>query len=106
MPQLLKQKSSIFIESDVEGDWVHQVKRPQLDKGKGQMDMVFSDLEDEDAWAQYWADIHQFAGASEMIACSFEALVTLLLDWLPATRLENWESLRSEEDAEMVNGEE
>ena len=40
MPPWWKQKSSLFIESDVEGDWVHQIKWPQVDKGKGQMGMV------------------------------------------------------------------
>ena len=106
MPQQLKRKSSIFIESDVEGDWVHWVKQPQLDKGKGQMDTVFLDLEDKDTQAWYWADIYQLAEVSKTIAHSFKALVTLLLDQLPATRLENQESLGSEVDVETVNGEE
>ena len=106
MPQWPKQKSTIWIESDVEDDWVHQVKWPWLDKGKRWMDTVSLDLEDEDTWAWYQADIHQLAEVSETITRSFKALVALLSDWLPVTRLENWESLGLEEDVEMVNGEE
>ena len=43
MPQRPKQKSQLFIESDIEGDWVHWIKQPQVDKGKGRME-----TEDED----------------------------------------------------------
>ena len=77
-----------------------------MDKGKGWMETVFLDLEDRDAWAQYWVDIHRLVEANEAITHSFKALVTLLSDQLLVTRPENWESLGSEEDAEMVNGEE
>ena len=34
MPQWPKWKSQLFIGSDVEGDWVHRIKWPQVDKGK------------------------------------------------------------------------
>ena len=49
MPQHLKQKSQLFIESDVEGDWVHWVKRPWVDKGKGWMGTADLELDDEEA---------------------------------------------------------
>ena len=49
MPQQLKQKSQLFIKSDVEGDWVHQIKQLWVDKGKGRMGMADSELDDEEA---------------------------------------------------------
>ena len=54
IPQKPKQKSSLFIELDVEGDWVHHIKQPHIDKGKGQMVMIGSDAEDswDDPMAQ------------------------------------------------------
>ena len=83
MPQRPKQKSQIFIELDVEGDWVHRVKRPRVDKGKGRMGMVDSEPDDEENQAQYRADVHRLADLSEVIARSFEALVLLLVERLP-----------------------
>ena len=70
----------MFIKSDVEGDWVHRIKRLQVDKGKGQMGMADLVPEDEEAWAQYWADVHHLAESSEVITQSFEALVLLLAE--------------------------
>ena len=84
MPQQLKQKSQLFIESDVEGDWVHWIKWLLVDKGKGRMEMEDEDLDEAAAWARYQADIHQIAESNKSIARSFEALVVLLADWLPA----------------------
>ena len=78
-----KWKSSLFIKSDVEGDWVHQIKWPWVDKGKGWMGTVDSEPEDEEAWVRYQADVHCLAESSEVITCSFEALVLLLVEWLP-----------------------
>ena len=49
MPPWQKWKSSLFIELDVEGDWVHWIKWPQVDKGKGQMGTVDLEPEDEEA---------------------------------------------------------
>ena len=49
MPKWLEQKSQLFIESDVEGDWVHQIKQLQVDKGKGQMEMADLDPDEEEA---------------------------------------------------------
>ena len=68
--------------------------------------MAFSDPEDEDAQAQYQVDIHRLVELNEVIACSFEALVTLLSDWLPVLRLENPESLGLEEEVGMETAEE
>ena len=67
----------------MEGDWVHWVKRLQVDKGKGQMGMADSEPDDEEARAWYQADVHRLAELSEAITQSFEALVLLLLEWLP-----------------------
>ena len=83
MPQHLKWKSQLFIKLDVEGDWVHQVKWPWVDKGKGRMGMADSEPDDDEARAQYQADVHRLADLSEVIAWSFEALVLLLAEWLP-----------------------
>ena len=49
MPPRPKRKSQLIIESDVEGDWVHQIKWLWVDKGKGQMGMVDSEPDDEEA---------------------------------------------------------
>ena len=49
MPLCPKRKSQLFIESDMEGDWVHQIKRPWVDKGKGWMGTVDSEPDDEEA---------------------------------------------------------
>ena len=59
------------------------------------------ETEDEDpdevaAWAQYWADIRWIAELNESIACSFEALVVLLVDWLLASGTEHPEVVGSE----------
>ena len=107
MPRWPKRKSQLFIESDVEGDWVHRIKRPQVDKGKGRMEMVDEDPDEEAAQAWYWADIHQLVDLSEAIAHSFEALVVLLADWLPASRMGNPEGAGSEgeEEEEEENAE-
>ena len=51
MPQQLKQKSQLFIESDVEGDWVHWIKWLLVDKGKGWMEMEDEDLDEAAARA-------------------------------------------------------
>ena len=67
----------------MEGDWVHRIKQPQVDKGKGWMEMVDSEPDDKEAWARYRADVHRLAESSEVIAQSFEALVLLLAEWLP-----------------------
>ena len=87
MPQRPKWKSQLFIESDVEGDWVHHIKRPQVDKGKGQMGTVDSELDDEEARARYRADVHRLSELSEVITQSFEALVLLLAERLPMPML-------------------
>ena len=83
MPSQWKQKSQMFIKSDVEGDWVHQIKRPQVDKGKGQMGTADSEPDDEEAWDRYRVDVHRLVDSSEAITRSFEALVLLLVEWLP-----------------------
>ena len=77
----------MFIESDVEGDWVHRIKRPWVDKGKGWMEMVDLEPDDEEARAWYRADVHRLAESSEVITWSFEALVLLLAEWLPMPML-------------------
>ena len=100
MPQRLKQKSQLFIESDVEGDWVHWIKWPWVDKGKGRMEMEDKDLDEAAARAQYWADICWIAWSNKSIACSFEALVVLLADWLPASGTEHPEVVGSEGEEE------
>ena len=109
MPRWLKRKSQLFIESDVEGDWVHRIKRPQVDKGKGQMEMADLDLDEEKAWAWYWVDIHWLVGLNEAIVHSFEALVVLLADWLQVSRTENPEGAglegEGEEEEEPENAE-
>ena len=109
MPRRLKRKSQLFIESDVEGDWVHRIKRPQVDKGKGQMEMADLDLDEEKAWAWYWVDIHWLVGLNEAIVHSFEALVVLLADWLQVSRTENPEGAglegEGEEEEEPENAE-
>ena len=87
MPQCLKRKSQLFIESDVEGDWVDRVKRPQVDKGKGQMGTADSELDDEESRTQYQADVHCLVDSSEVIARSFKALVLLLAERLPMPML-------------------
>ena len=46
-----KRKSQLFIKSDVEGDWVHRIKWPWVDKGKGWMETVDEDLDEEVARA-------------------------------------------------------
>ena len=58
MPPQWKRKSQLFIESDVEGDWVHWIKQPQVDKGKGQMGTADLDPDDEEAWVRYRVDVH------------------------------------------------
>ena len=83
MPQQLKWKSQLFIKSDVEGDWVHRIKQLWVDKGKGQMGMADSELDDEEAWAQYRVDVHCLVESSKVITRSFEALVLLLVEQLP-----------------------
>ena len=77
MPQQPKWKIPQFIESDVEGDWVHCIKQPWLDKGKGQMEMTFSDLEDgqNNSLAQYWVDIHCLMDLNEAVAHSLKTLI-------------------------------
>ena len=87
MPQHLKWKSQLFIELDVEGDWVHWVKQPWVDKGKGQMGTADSEPDDDEAHARYRADVHCLADSSEAIAQSFEALVLLLVERLPMPML-------------------
>ena len=79
----------MFIESDVEGDWVHWIKWLQVDKGKGQMGMADSEPDDEEARAQYQADVHRLVESREVIAHSFEALVLLLAEQLPMPMLGN-----------------
>ena len=95
----------MFIESDVEGDWVHWIKWPWVDKGKGWMGTADSEPDDEEARAWYWADVHCLAESSEVIACSFEALVLLLAEWLPMLILGNPGSRSSDEEG-MENAEE
>ena len=87
MPQHPKWKSQLFIKSDVEGDWVHWVKRLRVDKGKGRMGTVDSEPDDDEAQAQYRADVHRLADSSEVITQSFEALVLLLAERLPMPML-------------------
>ena len=98
MPPQQKRQSQLFIELDVEGDWVHWIKWLQVDKGKGQMETADSDPEDEEAWARYWVDVHWLAELSEAIACSFKALVVLLVEWLPVSMPGNPESIDSDEE--------
>ena len=104
MPQWWKRKSQLFIELDVEGDWVHQIKQPHVNKGKGQMETVDLDPEDEDSWARYLADVHWLAESSEVIAHSFKALVILLAEWLLVLMPGNPESIDLEEE-ELENAE-
>ena len=106
MPQQLKRKSQLFIKSDVEGDWLHHIKQLQVDKGEWQMETVGLDLEDDDAQAWYWSDIHRLAESNEVITHSFEALVALLVDWLPVSRPGNLESVSLEEEVEPEDVEE
>ena len=87
MPQQPKWKSQLFIKSDMEGDWVHCIKRLGVDKGKGWMGTVDLELDDEEAWARYQVDVHHLAELSEVIAQSFEALVLLLVEQLLMPRL-------------------
>ena len=105
MPPWWKQKSQVFIKSDVEGDCVHWTKQLQVDKGKGQMGTADSELDDEEAQAQYRADIHHFVESSEVITCSFEALVLLLVEQLPVPMSGNPGSIGSDEE-EVENVEE
>ena len=83
MPQRPKRKSQLFIESDMEGDWVHRVKRPRVDKGKGRMGTAGSEPDDDEARTWYRADVHCLVDSSEAITQSFEALVLLLAERLP-----------------------
>ena len=89
----------------MEGDWVHQIKWPWVDKGKGQMETADSDLENEDSWARYQADVHWLAESSKGSACSFKALVVLLVEWLPVSMPGNPESIDSEKEEELENAE-
>ena len=104
----LKWKSQLFIELDVEGDWVHWIKQLWVDKGKGQMEMADEGQDEEEAWAWYWADIHRLAESNEAISHSFEALVALLADQLPVSVMENLETGGSEgeEEEELEDAEE
>ena len=95
----------MFIELDVEGDWVHRIKQPWVDKGKGRMGMADSELDDEEAWAWYRADVHRLVESSEVITHSFEALVLLLAEWLPVLMSGNPGSGSSDEEG-MENAEE
>ena len=95
----------MFIELDVEGDWVHQIKRPQVDKGKGHMGTMDLELEDEEAWVRYQADVHHLAELSEVITRSFKALVLLLMEQLPVPMSGNLEGGSSDEE-KMENAEE
>ena len=95
----------MFIESDVEGDWVHWMKWPQVDKGKGQMGTVDLEPDDEEAQARYWADVHCLAESSEAITHSFEALVLLLAERLPMPLSGN-PGTRSSDEEGMENAEE
>ena len=45
--------------------------------------MVDSELDDKEARARYWVDVHHLAESSEVISWSFEALVLLLAERLP-----------------------
>ena len=92
MPQQRKRKSQLFIELDVEGDWVHWIKRLWIDKGKGWMGTVDSELDNEEAQVRYWADVHHLVESSEVVARSFKALVLLLVEWLPVPISGNPES--------------
>ena len=105
MPLQQKQKSQMFIESDVEGDWVHWIKRPQVDKGKGWMGTVDLEPDDEEAQVRYRADVHHLAESSEAIAHSFKALVLLLAERLPMPMSGNMGSGSSDEEG-MENAEE
>ena len=80
MPQWLKWKSQLFIESDVEGDWVHWIKWPQVDKGKGWMETEDDDLDEVAAWARYWADICWITELNE----------SSLRPWLSYSRIGCW----------------
>ena len=77
---------------------MHQIKWPWVDKGKGQMEMADLDPDDEDAWARHQVDVHWLVESSKAIACSFEALVVLLAEWLLVSMLGNLESVGLEEE--------
>ena len=85
---------------DVEGDWVHQIKWPHIDKGKGRMETEDEDLDEAAAWARYRADIRQIVESNESITRSFEALVVLLADRLLASRMEHPGGVASEGEEE------
>ena len=81
---------------------MHWIKRPQVDKGKGRMETEDEDPDEAAAWARYQADICRIMESNESIACSFEALVVLLADWLLASGTEHLEgvALEGEEEEE------
>ena len=62
-------------------------------------------LDDEEARARYRVDVHRLAESSEAIAHSFEALVLLLVEWLPVLISGNLWSGSSDEEG-MENAEE
>ena len=87
---------------------MHRIKRPQVDKGKGQMEMEDKGPDEAAAWAQYQADIHQITESNESITHSFEALVVLLADQLPASGTEHPEGVAlegEEEEGDVENAE-
>ena len=88
---------------------MHWIKWPQVDKGKGQMEMEDEDPDEVAAWAQYQADIRQITELNKAITRSFEALVVLLADQLPISAIEYLEGVGSEgeeeEEDDMENGE-
>ena len=72
------------------------------------METENEDPDEAAAQAQYQADIRWIAESNESIACSFKALVILLVDWLPALGMGHPEVVGSEgeeEEGDMENAE-
>ena len=84
------------------GNWVNHVKWSQLDKGKGQLELMTLELEDsqDNNLAQCQVDLHWLMELNKLIAHSFEALIVLLSDWLPALGSGGWETAGPEEEVE------
>ena len=105
MPQQPKWKSQLFIKLDVEGNWVHQIKWPWVDKGKGRMETEDKDPDEVASQARYRVDICWIAESNEAIAHSFEALVVLLVDQLPISVMEHPEGAGLEGEEEEDDAE-
>ena len=64
------------------------------------MEMVDEDPDEEAARARYQVDICRLADSNEAITHSFEALVVLLVDRLPVSRMGNPGGAGSEREGE------